>query len=515
MSIISSDRCVSLVCLVGRYVYRLQSRVINALERRYYGHTIVFMGIVSFCAFFPGTFEDDSLWRWQQAIGGYYYNDQPVILTWWWGWMARHIWLHPAVLLVFHLLLFWSAVYILGRTLSTDSAIWPFLCVGIWFIPPIMGMTSALLIDSDMSCSWFLSCAIMFKYYFNRRRPNLLPAFVILLSLFYGTAARYNAFTGLPPLCFWFARCLHGQMARMAHVLATSLLICVGLLVAVHVFNPVNISSPNYESVLIQNRCTFDLVELSNETGINLMPPYLKFLCDEHVPLQCHWLSGFPLNKSVIATTDKDKSALFKSYFFMVWHYPAAYISYRWKVFSRYTCVRECRPYVSLVTAFPSRTDHWRVPDDLGTFTKDNEGVLRTWATEYLTAAWTGFWYADGVWLLVALALLAINVSSRTRGNRIMCSATMLSLSAVLYMLPYSIIMIGDSVTEFRYVYWALVATAVAVLISCFCIWQELTHYLMKRRALRSNCQSESNGCQLTIKEWSDGYSNRRGRCLL
>src|SRR4051812_9512369 len=96
---------------------------------------------------------------------------------------------------------------------------------------------------------------------------------------------------------------------------------------------------------------------------------------------------------------------------------------------------------------------------------------IRRWARSYLEST-NCEWYAGGAWLLVSLCLLIINIRYIRKGDALMWPPALLNMSAIMYVLPYFVIAVT---TNFRYLYWTMLATAVAVLIT--------GHALVRRRA--------------------------------
>src|SRR3990172_8065690 len=109
-------------------------------------------------------------------------------------------------MLVFHNLVFWSALSLLAFWISPQSNLYRILFLLFFgFFPTVLAQLGTVFKDSAMSISLFLA-SVLFLY---AGRTTVKIKFIVLLViavifLFYGFAVRLNSAPAVAVLCLWF-----------------------------------------------------------------------------------------------------------------------------------------------------------------------------------------------------------------------------------------------------------------------------------------------------------------------
>lgn len=380
----------------------------------------------SFSLVSPGMMSWDSIEQWNEALHNDYTDKHPPVMAWWWGWLVRHVWDDSAVLLLFHLGLCWGGIVALGR-IAAPARFWPFICLGIWFVPPVMGMSVMLWKDTGMAFSWFLACALMGVYHYSGRRPGMAALALVVALLFYGTAVRYNAFTGLWPLCLWLVLCLRKEGQGWRVLLKRSLLLFAGIAASVVAFNELVISRHGDQVLLLTMMDDIDAVS--------------------HYTTQ-------PVKPSALTP-----ELTVRAYLSLLAEHPWYYLDRRGVVFSE-ILFRPREPYVWYKTDSPCMIGKTRFGIDMeGKCRPTGKGTMRAKIPAYLHAFAKTPLYRGITWLSLSLALFAAGLYCWWRlGDppRLVMQVVLLNASSLMYMLPeFFCAPSGD----FRYTYWTVMAS--------------------------------------------------------
>jgi hypothetical protein len=400
---------------------------------RLYLPAVIALGIVSFCIFYPGMMTADSWEQWKQASENVYSSWHPPIMAWWWGWLKRHVWDNYTVLLLFHLLLFWGGVYVLGSVLGRRAFLLACLCIGLWFIPPVMGMTSFLWKDSGMACSWFLASALMAANSSQQKRFGVFAAGAVLLLLMYGNAVRHNALTGLLPLCYWFTLCVCDRPCSFRRKLLLSLVVFGGLCAAKITIDTSLASTNIYEG--------FEQIATDNPDNKDIAAQLLLL----HDPIKIYSRMDLPFDRQYYTSASP-----YEMYIMMLVEHPMEYLSYRWEKFSR---------LIGIDTSHYCQSYYWPNKSDIS-----EDASIRSWAHGYLHAAFQSFWYEGNLWLGLNIVMLIIGLRCLWKFRPVMHQVVLLNASALMYFLPFFFIATS---CDFRYLYWPVLAVSCSILIAC------------------------------------------------
>lgn len=142
--------------------------------------------------FYPGFMSPDSLAQYQQASVNVYSDWHPPIMAWVWR-ILSFIFVPPAGLLFFQLILLWGSIYLLAlEFISTRFKVWIILFLP--FFPSILTISGVLWKDVQMA---FALLAVFALNYVKRQK---LAYTLTILLVFYAVSVRANAIFVLPPL---------------------------------------------------------------------------------------------------------------------------------------------------------------------------------------------------------------------------------------------------------------------------------------------------------------------------
>lgn len=403
---------------------------------RYYGLVVSVLFLINLCVFWPGIFSLDSVHQFNGAINNYISNLHPPIMSWWWRWLMLNVMMDKGVLLLFHLLLFWPAIYLIGREVSKYSADWAYMLLLLWVSPPIISMTSVLWKDSAMAFCFLLSSAIMMRSTLYKKRLGLFSIVLVIALLFYGTAVRHNALFALPPLCYWFARCILGYKHKIISVISVAVIIMALLFASTSTFSKRITSDPVYAP---QQLMIISLTFVTNMTSERLLPEYLwkdnNLTYEEFrakMPGYYDYMNTFPYH-----TEDPEKLSKLKEAFFnMLLEHPFTYLKYRAKMLRLMLRFGE----------YPYYAYQWAGPP---------YATPVHWIGHYLHHHKSSFWFLPWIWFAGALTMIVFSIQRIRQKKRLGEELLLINLSGVMYVLLSAFVVPS---TDFRYSYWMIIA---------------------------------------------------------
>jgi hypothetical protein len=402
--------------------------------RQCFGAAVFLLFTCNLYIFWPGSYSVDSLQQWNQAKSGEIANLHPAVMAGWWRFLYLYIWQEQGVLLAFHVILFWSAMYVLGRQIARVSVDAAYLLLLSWCFPTVLCMTYVLWKDSGMAFCFFLASALMLHASMSPKKPHAALIALILLLMLYATAVRHNALFALPALCFWLARYVL-RIASIKKALITALALFAGLTFGAQQLNE---AITNVEVFPSQEFMLINLAFMSDSVHHSLFPEYV--FADQNTNYETARKS-MVLNYEYTGmwdyhTDDAAKYAQLKAAFWnAITSHPAEYVQYRFNAFWDFM-----------------RYGFWPYSTD----NMENHN----WVMAYLR--WIDertMLFKPWVWMLSCLTMLAIS-AQRIRKRRIWGKEiAMLNLSAMTYVLPFAVLAPSD---EVRYIYWMILTVVIS-----------------------------------------------------
>jgi hypothetical protein len=410
-----------------------------------------------FCAaaFWPGFMSADSVDQFAQATNGAYQDWHPPLMAFVW---SRVLFLSrgPAPMLLMHLAFIWLGLWLLAAHLSSSRyAWWALPMVGI--LPWIVNFEGVIWKDTGLAASWLLAIALMTL----RPRRRVVQVGIALL-MFYGIGVRHNAIFGAPPMVFLFLRYALGWHRSNSRTAVYALAGCVGfLLVGAAVKSAIGPRRTYPASALMID----DLHNISIRTGQNLLPARLqvtselidKCMSERAAVVFCYqrfgWVRGDTTTRPGefhgFLANDAEYKEVRARWINVLEDHRADYFATRLASFAWFMRIHG-EPFF-----------YWQqgtAPNPYG-ITQNSNLLTRVIARAVqITATRAGFLMKPYFWTVVSL-LLGVFVFVRKDLSERPVVLALLS-SASLYSLAYLPL---TASADFRYVYWSLVATTVAV----------------------------------------------------
>jgi hypothetical protein len=414
----------------------------------------VLTSFAGFCFFlkagYPGYMSLDSLGQYKQSISHRYTDQHPPVMAWLWS-ALNQLFDGPQGMLVFHLLLFWGAIYLFMLRFK-DERWWLFPVLGI--LPWIANFEAVLWKDVGMAFSLVAAIALLS---FSRSRARLLSTLLLLL---YGLMVRKNAFFALCPLIFlWVISFFPDMNKRLS--LTLSIIVLTVMCTFSNVFTSMIIRPLNH--YLVISLLEDDLIHISLKAERNLLPGIDFELVKKCGAVQLSY-SNFYLHKNedyrkvaesfqTCAYKPAYAASVKKAWKDAITQYPLEYIKYRLSVFKALMRTPGTKPY--FVTNFVIKNNTIGIVKQRNSFTL----LLEKYVVYSIDK--TPLFFKPFFWLLLGIILSVL--SFRLSGDlKIIYLIRTLLLSAVIYITGYLPI---TTASDFRYVYWSIVSINLASII--------------------------------------------------
>lgn len=230
-------------------------------------------GIASTILFFPGIMSFDSLAQYSEAIG----ETQMISVlapatTYLWRFlmMFAHT---PGVLLVFHNLIYWGALLLFACAVA-ERAIFRaiiIVLVGLW--PPLFIISLHLWKDAEMMSALALAVAALAMHF---KRGAFWWLVLAVAALFYATAVRDNAITGVAPLLALLA---WRVAAFLSKDIRTKVSAALAVFAVLFVSFPLGVSAVNRHAHKVPQLGTiflWDMAAVSIDQSKDLIPSYIS-----------------------------------------------------------------------------------------------------------------------------------------------------------------------------------------------------------------------------------------------
>ncbi|HEX6185568.1 MAG TPA: hypothetical protein VFZ44_16895 [Pyrinomonadaceae bacterium] len=433
---------------------------------RWGGYAVCAAGFVlTLAAFYPGMMSPDSTDQWEQGRRWWFYDAHPPLMAAVWGLLDRVV-EGPALMLLFHNLLFWGGAAVFWRTTRDRAPRASLAFAAFGFLPPVWASLGTIWKDVGMGAALLLASALVYAAAGRQERGGRVFWALLLASallMFYAYGVRLNAAPGVLPLALWggFVACRAlphswGKRRRRLAPLAVGLVYFALLTAAVSVTTRLlvreNTVYPHQQIFL------FDLAAVAAETGRPRYPDYLlrqeRFspaaAAEALAPCGVNPLiygSSAPMR---ISRDAGEVASLRATWLRAVYEEPGAYLRHRARVFACLTGIGgEQR-----VNTFLPATGGYNPPQ----FRRAPNALTRA-LTSYFFLFNNSPLFRGFVWLLLcaASAYVALRLGPGGREER---AAFALALSGLLYGLGY--FFYGPS-SEFRYLWWTVLAACAAV----------------------------------------------------
>jgi hypothetical protein len=419
-------------------------------------------------AFYPGLLYNDSFWQLAEALSGRYENHHPLIMSYvWHGLLNLTGTRGPEGMLAFHVLLFWSGLAGLGYACVKRNRPLGALLPLVGFFPPVAILLPFIVKDTGHGAALLFGCGALALYLVERRKVWLIPC---VAGFFYACSVRFNGAPALFPFVYViFAADGRQRRLEWARRAASTVgvfgaFFAINLCLVRAVIGGAGVGAKQH----VEDQEVFDLSGISTRVGENLFPESLSSrfgvtldrLKQNYEPgegsSRLFWIWMRP------PYSDSEDAELQRAWELAILDHPGAFLGHRWAVMEKLLAWGEPRPiridriYTSFRAARQDRPD-LRVP-------VRHRNLVESVRVFYWRASvlWI---FKPWCWLVVGVAICLFEWR-RHREIALPPSASvdwfpgLFALSGILYVLPYFFI---AQAGDYRYAWWAIVATSVAV----------------------------------------------------
>lgn len=293
--------------------------------------TILILGIcflISSIVLWPGELRPDSIIQMQQGISGVFSDHHPPSMAFIWG-ILKHIKSGSGPMLTLHLALYWSATY-LYTTATTKPNLW-FLLPAL--LPSVICYQLFVLKDIAFVNAILFSCAWLYHYTYNAKKPSKLSLLLWALIVLYGASAKYQGIFVIPWLSFWCAKVYWPS----SNWKLKGIFIYLLFLLNIESFNRIT-SEPSHSWQYVK---MYDMAGISIQLNQDHLPECTKRkgvytfekIKDLYNPRRVDDMAfnaDSPLQKSNL---EEDRKTVWIEWFKLVCKHPILYIKHRSKIF--------------------------------------------------------------------------------------------------------------------------------------------------------------------------------------
>jgi hypothetical protein len=340
--------------------------------------------------------------------------------------------------------------------------------------PHILAQTVVVWKDVALGVSLFMATALL---YFARTRQSRSALLVTPIFLFYGLGARLNAFPAVLPVALWSGwialEIFEIEVKRVA-VWAVGLSYFVMLAAGVYVVNDRLVGGRN--EYPFQQVYLYDLAALAANRDVSVFPPHVRngpgFSIEavrERYSDRAVSALIFPDIPSagdkppLILTKDQAEANNLRRYWFAaVSDDPISYLRHRTGIFIRLVGARLSVTDPYLPGGFAHNPPEYRGQENVGFRTGMSYfGLFRRPFSQ-------SFFFRAFVWLALTAAFGVIALKRRLAGDWDL--VFVLSASSHLFTLMY---FPTAPSTEFRYLFWPAIASAVAIIFGFYLLFSK------------------------------------------
>lgn len=436
--------------------------------------------VLTLVAFYPGLMSADSIDQWQQGHAWSFYDVHPPMMSALWG-LFDMVVPGPALMLVFHNLLFWGGVLLFWRAARVKAGALGLALVAVGFMPQAWALLSTIWKDVGLGSCFLLASALIYVAAGKGSRAALLASCPLI---FYGYGARLNAAPAVLPLAFWsgfvacrvFPKLQSRARGRKVVPVICGLVYFATLTVAVTVVTKALVKGNTlypYQQVLL-----FDLAAISKETGQSQFPEYISraenFSMDEvsraYYPATINTLIyGEPPLLKITADAG-NVAALRARWCEVVSANKVAYLRHRWAAFAWLIGFDT----QDVAQAFFPATGLNNPPQ----FRRPLNSLTRS-LTSYFFFFSRSIFFRGFFWILLSAGLVYLSLRLKLDGD--LTAVFVLSASGLLYALGY---FFYSPSAEFRYLWWTMLASSVSSILFA-------AHVIRHWRVLRSGRRGE------------------------
>jgi hypothetical protein len=381
-----------------------------------------------------------------------------------WGWLDT-ISAGPGLMFILQNVIFWGACALFWRATNATCFGLGIALVLFGLMPHILAQTAVVWKDIGLGASLFLTVALL---YYAKKTGSKIALLISPLFLFYGYAARLNALPAVLPIAVWtgfIALKIFEIKGRKLTSAALGLGYFFVLSFAVYfVTQRITEGKTVYP---FQQVYLYDLAALSVEKNEEVFPDYVRSaenFSPGTVKARYNTRSVSDLiypdlpnagDKPVLKLTDKPEEigALKTKWWEAVSNDPGGYLGHRTQVFAQLTGLSRAVTAPYWEQGFSSSPPEFRPEENLGS------RVMMKYFGAFRRPFPQTFFFRAFVWLILCGFFMYKSVRRRLRDDWDL--VFVLSLSCFLFTFAY---FPTTPSTEFRYLFWPAIASALTVI---------------------------------------------------
>ena len=443
-------------------------------RRQFIGYVICLLAFVFIAwSFFPGLMTADSIAALSQGRANVYGDLNAPLMSWIWGRLDSIV-AGPALIFLIHLAIFWSAAALLWSAAQARSLWLGIALVVFGLLPHVLAQTVVVWKDVALGVSLLMAVALL---YVAKTSGSKLAIILSALFLFYAGMARLNAFPAVVPIAVWtgFVAVEIFEIERkrlVAPVLGVGYLILLST--AVYFANAALTTGRTDHP--LEQIYLYDLAAISVARGHSAFPLSVEggkdfsfeTIRDRYNERSVSDLIFPNIPKPgdvppLTLTGNAERVAeLRDAWLNAVRENPGAYLRHRWNVFAQLIGIRRSvtAPYVA--EGFRSNPPEFRGSENAGF------DILMSYFGAFRRPFPQTFFFRAIVWMAICAVLGIMALRRRLRSDWDLIFV--LSVSSLLFIAAY---FPTTPSTEFRYLFWPAIASAVATIFGVYLLRSE------------------------------------------
>lgn len=433
------------------------------------GYAVCAIGsALTIAAFYPGFMSPDSVAVWQGGREQVFHDINSPAMGYLWGLLDK-LTAGPPLMFILQNLIFWVAAAIFWRA-TKDKSLWLATALVLFgFLPQIWSQLTTVWKDVHLGASLLMAVALI---YYASRCKRKLPLLLSPIFLFYGYAARLNALPAVLPLAIWsglvFSRVfnIRSRTAPIAFGVIYFVILSAAVFLAIYGITAGRTVHP-FQQVYL-----YDLAGVSKARNEPLFPDYILTQKDfslENVKTEYNLRSVNSLiygdlpnkgDKPILPLSNNpaEIKELRAKWLEVIVAHPALYLQHRGRIFAQLiglTTNTVSNPYWDV--GFAANPSEFRGEPNLLT------NILMRYFHAFRKILFRGF-----VWTLPCLLFVYPAVKRRLQSD--WETVFFLSMSCLLFTAAY---FPTTPSTEFRYLFWSAIASALSIIFAAHLLWGE------------------------------------------
>jgi hypothetical protein len=438
-------------------------------NKSFFGYVLCVLGFgLTIWAFYPGFMSPDSVTSLTEARQNSFTDISSPLMSYLWRFLDK-ISAGPALMLIFQNAVFWSACAAFWHATHKKSLRLGLCLVLFALTPQIFAQLPVVWKDVGLGAALFLSAALL---YLADKAKNKSALFASVLFLFYGYAARLNALPAVLPIAIWsgfiFCRAFEIEKKKFLPVAVGVIYFFALSLTVYFVSGGITEVKTVYP---FQQIYLYDLAAISKERNEALFPEYVlknenfslekvktrynersvSDLIFENVPEK----GDLPVLK--LSSDAEQIAALRQKWLESVRENPSAYLKHRGRVFAQLVGLSPSvtRPFWNL--GFSENPPEFQREENFAA------SVLMKYFGLFQRPFPQTFFFRAFLWLLFCGYFLYQAIKNKLRDDWEI--VFVLSISCLLFTFAY---FPTTPSTEFRYLFWSAISSALVVIFGIY-----------------------------------------------